>query len=69
MKWVCLGRAHINTDQIQVFYWDAVSRELVIWYAGDREAVLSLDPDRELYTKLCHQLGVRLVEVGADGEG
>lgn len=67
MSWVLLGGRHINTEQVQAFYWH--NGLLLLWFAGDEDFSKWSDPDRQLYAKLCHALGVRpYEEVGIVGE-
>lgn len=66
MKWVELFGTHINVNQIQTFYWKKGT--LCIFFCSCDEPVLWDDLDRQLYIKLCHQLGVRPWEEVADGD-
>lgn len=60
MKWVLLNHTHINTNNVSAFRLE--DDKLVVWFVGEPEPAQYLDPDRELYTKLCHALGVRPYE-------
>lgn len=60
MKWAEIQGTHINTNQIQVFYWD--EGELRIHLQGDMQPIIWDDPDRELYKRLCRQQGTRVWE-------
>lgn len=64
MKWVELRGIHVNTDQMTAFFWRNGSLAI---YHTDAKRVMMDDPDRHLYLKLCHQLGVRPAEEVADG--
>lgn len=66
MKWVELLGVHINTDLIASFAW--IYGELQVEFVADPKIVKIDDPDRKIYFKLCHQLGVRPhEEVREDG--
>ena len=68
MKWARVGLSHWNTDLIQAFSWS--DGRLAVWWLGDAEQPETYrDPARESYLSLCRALGVRPVEVGADGKG
>lgn len=60
MKWVLISGRHINTDQVQVFWW--TDNLLEVWFAGDQTAAKYHDPDKYNYYKLCRAVGVRPVE-------
>lgn len=62
MKWVKIEGTHINTNQIATFYWK--DGRLEAWFVGDAVAAKWDDPDRELYVKLCQQIGVEPEEAG-----
>lgn len=67
MKWILINELHINTDQVQTFYW--MGGLLVIRFAeGGRQKFLT-DPDKKLYIKMCHLLGVRPAEEDPSGKG
>ncbi len=57
MKWIVVKGTHINTHQLETFFW----RGGMLWlcFAGDPTPTTWNDPDRELYIKMCHALGVR----------
>ena len=57
MRWICIKGTHINAHRVESFYWGAGT--LRIWFAGNRTPLVWEDPDRELYVKMCHVLGVR----------
>jgi hypothetical protein len=66
MKWVDIKGTHINTNLILSFYWG--DGQLIVSFAGDTIPTGWDDPDRELYVKLCHQMGVRPCEEVEHGE-
>ena len=57
MRWVCIDNTHINTYNIDTFYW--LGGQLRVFFSGKDKAVVWKDPDREIYLQLCHQLGIR----------
>ena len=60
MRWVLINRTHINTDHVLGFYWgDGV---LHISYVSAPGLGKIPDPDKALYTRLCHLLGLRPAE-------
>lgn len=65
MKWVLLRRTHVNTNNLDAFRW--ADGELIMNFTGDPCPYRYEDPDRGLYVKLCHFLGVRPVEVEVSG--
>ena len=65
MKWIFIDRIHINTDKIQSFHW--IEGRLYIRF-GANDSVIFRDADRGKYLSLCYQLGVKPVEVDADGK-
>lgn len=62
MKWTLVEDMHINTNNIDAFKWK--NGMLYIWFNAecDSESCDFDDPDRQLYLKLCRQLGVRPAE-------
>ena len=60
MKWVEIFGTHTNTDLIETFAW--FDGELQLKFVADPKIVKLDDPDRKIYIKLCHQLGVRPCE-------
>lgn len=67
MKWVDIYGIHVNTDHLECFTW--FDGELHIFFRADRQETRIKDPDRKLYVKLCHLLGVRPAEeVQIDGK-
>ncbi len=60
MKWVTLRSAHINTNNVGMFYWD--DGYLFIDFVGDEGEWKMEDPDQELYIQLCRQQGIRPYE-------
>lgn len=67
MKWVKIGRVHVNTDQVQLFHW--VGGQLWLYFAGKDSPTAYEDPDRDLYLRLCRTLGVQPREGETRGEG
>ena len=65
MKWVEVNRNHINTHQVQNFFWSSGS--LMIVWAGSGKSEMLPDPDKRFYHKLCRGLGLRPYE-GDNGE-
>jgi hypothetical protein len=66
MKWVLIASRHVNTDNIDGFYW---KKGVLNIYFSDNDAVTCFnDPDRELYVKMCHQMGVRPCEEVEHGQ-
>lgn len=65
MKWILVKDLHINTDQVQAFQW--VDGRLRVWFAEKEVLTLFADPDKKLYIKMCHLLGVRPVEEDPNG--
>lgn len=66
MKWVEIGGSHINTGLVLSFRGECGYLFLV--FVDGKSATIK-DPDRKLYIKLCHQLGVRPAEeVQIDGK-
>ena len=59
MKWVTVDNTHLNTNQIQGFYWHRGN--LVITFNG-RAPERWEDPNREHYLKLCRSQGIQPVE-------
>lgn len=59
MKWVEIDGTHINTNNIQSFYWNEHDDMLEIWWVGTSTKAVIPDPDRTHYFKLCRLLGVR----------
>lgn len=57
MKWVLIEQRHINMNNVDLFSWD--DGILFIYYSGDPSPSEIMDPDRELYLKLCQSQGVR----------
>ena len=67
MKWICIKGTHVNTTRVDSFYWK--EGHLCVWFAGQQVVTTWEDPDRELYIKMCHALGVRpYEEVDEDGK-
>lgn len=60
MRWVLIGRDHINMDNVRVFFWD--NGVLYIAFLGEDEMRGVLDPDKAKYIRLCHLLGLRPAE-------
>ena len=61
MKWVELNGIHINTNTIKCFWW--WNGTLTIRYIDSVGLQPTIaDPDKKLYTKLCHNLGIRPYE-------
>ena len=60
MKWVTVEIMHINTKNLDAFYW--YEGELYLVFNSDPKPVTIEDPDREHYLKLCRQQGVQPVE-------
>ena len=60
MKWVTVKIMHINTNNLDAFYW--YTGKLYLVFNSDPKPVILEDPDRELYLKLCRQQGVQPVE-------
>lgn len=58
MRWVLIDGTHINTDHVITFYWD--DGELYIYTTGSPNTWS--DPDKALYIRLCHLLGLRPAE-------
>ena len=65
MKWIAVNGTHINTNRIDTFYWKA--GYLCVWLAGSDDPTAWEDPDRDLYIKMCHTLGVRPCEEDDEG--
>ena len=65
MKWVVIGRHHINTETLKSFHW--IEGWLYVRF-GAKDAVGFKDPDKKKYLKLCAQLGVKPVEDETDGQ-
>lgn len=65
MKWILIKDLHINTDHVQTFCWWA--GDLVVGLAGESDPIVWEDPDKKLYTKMCHLLGVRPAEEDPNG--
>lgn len=59
MRWVLIDGTHINTDNVRSFYWD--DGVLYISYNTGNYNTWS-DPDKALYIRLCHLLGLRAAE-------
>ena len=59
MRWVLIDGTHINTDIVRTFYWD--DGDLYICYTSGSYNTWS-DPDKALYIRLCHLLGLRAAE-------
>ena len=69
MKWVLLNRTHVNTDLVSAFRWE--DGYLLLWFVGDPvdDPAHYPDPEKKIYTKLCHQLGnLSAEEVTSDGK-
>lgn len=66
MKWILIKDLHINTDHVQSFF--RLGGSLVINFAGEERPIIWKDPDKKLYTKMCHLLGVRPAEEDPNGE-
>lgn len=67
MKWVEIGGTHINTDHLECFSW--FDGDLHLFFHRERSETRLKDPNRRLYTKLCHQLGVRPYYEEVQGDG
>lgn len=65
MKWILIKDLHINTDHVQTFHW--ARGRLVIGFTGEGRPWTWEDPDKQLYIKMCHLLGVRPVEEDPNG--
>ena len=65
MKWICVDGTHINTNRVDSFYW----RDGKLWvcFADVPDPAHWDDPDRALYIKMCHDLGVRPREEDDEG--
>ena len=59
MKWILIENRHINMNNVDMFSWD--DGILFVWYNGDPMPGEYLDPDRQLYLKMCQSQGVRPV--------
>lgn len=59
MGWVTIDGTHINTNNIQSFYWNEHDDMLEIWWVGTSTKAVVPDPDRKHYTKLCEFVRVR----------
>ena len=56
MKWVIIDGVHYNTDLIISFFWE----HGLLWMevvGGDRGITIT-DKDKQLYHRLCDQLGI-----------
>ena len=60
MKWVLLGNRHINTNNVNMFYWD--DGYLHYNFVGDECEWEVEDPGQELYIQLCRQQVIRPYE-------
>ena len=67
MKWILIKDLHINTDHVQAFQWR--NGRLVICLAEEGRPITWEDPDKKLYIKMCHLLGVRPAEEDPSGKG
>lgn len=65
MKWVEISRTHINTNNIECFFW--YDGQLKIYWAGTPNDSSIPDPDKKHYLKLCRSVGVRPYEEEDDG--
>ena len=59
MKWVRIGKCHINMAEVKFFYWK--DGEISI-HIRIEERLQFEDPDKKHYHKLCHVMGVRPYE-------
>lgn len=57
MKWVLIGKRHINTDLVQMFWWADGGLNLFIADNDCRHHIE--DPEKKNYIKLCQAVGVR----------
>lgn len=62
MKWICVNGTHINTTRLETFFWRGGM--LWLYFTGSLTPTTWKDPDRELYVKMCHALGVRPYKEG-----
>ena len=60
MKWVLLGKRHINTNNICSFFWD-IGFIYIEFVNKDGKSIFP-DPDKKLYLQLCKQQGIRPYE-------
>lgn len=66
MRWICIKGTHVNTHRIDTFFWS--DGKLWVNFAGESDTTIWDDPDRELYVKMCHLMGLRPEEDEEDGE-
>ena len=60
MKWVLLGKRHINTNNVSYFKWDHGT--LFVYFNVSEGSIVLPDPDKKLYRKMCKQQGIRPYE-------
>ena len=66
MKWVLIGKRHINMNNVDAFMWERGT--LFVCYTADPEIAEFDDPDRKLYLKICLSQGVRPYEGDDNGQ-
>ena len=66
MKWVLIGRLHINTSNVSAFKWE--DGRLYIFFPGDPVPYTRRDPDKKLYYKVCRSQGLRVYDPIRDEE-
>lgn len=66
MKWVLIEKRHINMNNVDLFSWD--DGVLVVYYSGDPVPGEYMDPNRELYLKMCQSQGVQPYEEDDNGQ-
>ena len=64
MKWVLIRKRHINTDQVQAFWW--ADGKLRIMFENDEALHIIEDPEKQSYRKMCQAIGVRPNEEDTD---
>lgn len=67
MKWILIKGLHINTDHVQTFQW--IGGRLMVGLAEKDVLKIFDDPDKKLYIRMCHLLGVRPAEEDPSGKG
>jgi hypothetical protein len=65
MKWVLIKRTYVNIDTVTAFKW--ADGDLAVFFVGEIRPTEWEDPGKQLYKKLCSDMGLNAYEECIDG--